>query len=70
MSPAAQAMYQTAFIAAYAEVGDIDRAVEGTRWLLEEPTLYTRRAIRLSPEFYRLQGRREFERLLADTALP
>ncbi len=70
MAPASQAMFQTAFIAANAELGDIDRAIAGTRWLLEEPALYTRRAVRLSPEFHRLLGRREFERLLADTSLP
>jgi hypothetical protein len=70
MNPNAQAMYQPTFIAANAELGDLDRALAGTRWLLEEPALYTRRAIRLSPEFHRLQGRADFERLLADTTLP
>jgi tetratricopeptide (TPR) repeat protein len=70
MAPASQAMYQTAFIAANAELGDIDRALAGTRWLLEEPALYTRRAVRLSPEFHRLLGGRAFEQLLADTSLP
>jgi hypothetical protein len=70
MAPASQAMFQTAFIAANAELGDFDRAVAATRWLLEEPALYTRRAIPLSPEFYRLLDRREFKQLLADSSLP
>ena len=66
----AQAMFQTAFISTYAQLGDIDRAVAATRWLLEEPALYTRRSVRLSPEFHRLQNHPQFLQLLADTTLP
>ena len=65
-----QAMRQNGFVAAYAELGDVDRAVAAARWLLGEPVLYTRKAISLSPEFHLLHGQPQFIQLLADTTLP
>ncbi len=69
-SAAGQALFQNTFVAANAELGDLDRAIAGSRWLLEEPALYTRESLRLAPEFVRLRGYPPFEQLLADTTLP
>jgi hypothetical protein len=70
MGPSGQAMLQVGFVAANAELGDVDRAIAGTRWVLEEPTPYNKHVLRLSPEFAGLWRQPQFVQLMADTTLP
>ena len=70
LEPSAQASYQVAFVAANAELGDTSRALAAARWLLEEPTIYTRKVLPLSAEFAGLWKYPEFGQLVRDSTLP
>jgi serine/threonine-protein kinase len=69
-SPSALVFWQYVLASAYAAVGDTAAAIGATRRLLERPSEYNRRSVRLAPEFARLRGVEGFERVLADSSLP
>jgi eukaryotic-like serine/threonine-protein kinase len=68
--PAFGAFFQYQVASAYAALGDTAAAVLASRRLLEHPSAYNRRMLRLAPEFARLWAVPEFQQLLADTRLP
>jgi eukaryotic-like serine/threonine-protein kinase len=68
--PEWEAFFHYQVASAEAVLGHTAAAVAASRRLLEHPSAYNRRILRLAPEFARLWGVPEFERLLADNRFP
>ena len=68
--PSSAVFFDYEFASAYAAAGDVDAAVRASRDLLEHPSPHNQRTLALTPEFARLWGRPEFQRLLDDPSLP
>jgi hypothetical protein len=68
--PVARIFFLDQHAAAHAALGDLPAALVAARRLLDYPSAHTRHTLALAPEFARLRGTQEFQRMLSDTTLP